>query len=72
MAGTLSFEERKFIDKCYYKYVNAVEVQRQIVFALLMRFLRLLLFCSFKKNHQGELASVKSDTSLKLMEQRQV
>ena len=29
MAARLDFEERKFILKCYWKYENAVEVQRQ-------------------------------------------
>ena len=29
MADRLEFEERKFILKCYWKYENTVEVQRQ-------------------------------------------
>ena len=29
MAARLSFEERRFILKCYWKYENTVEVQRQ-------------------------------------------
>ena len=54
MAARLDFEERKFILKYYWKYENAVEVQRQ--------------FRSLTKNHQHELLSLELEISLKLME----